>query len=839
VSASTPSPPRGKRLSLLVLALVALIGATSIYAVLGVALQPAPSPRIEPISAGPALTKHVLLFIVDGLRYDVATNPKRMPHFVAAMKKHSSGLIWAGRISMSSSAVLAYGTGQWGQLEQLALNMFSQRPSFNSWLENGARNHGLTLDMVGDVNWIQMYRDHLSELRPDPHGVAMEFDMNPQNFADIRELLKRSPSFLVAQLTTPDHQGHVHGIPSPAYGAHIRAFDKLLHELLQELGPQWTVIVTSDHGATDTGTHGSDTPVQRQSPIYAYGPGIVPGVKLQRELEQIELGNTIATLLGAELPAHSQGHVLVEWLDYTPQQRGGVACAEARRAGNYAKAKLDELSYGQRAARICGTAETDDRAAVKESRALVKEVGVKIAATTGLGSTKLWIFIAIVALLTLLLIFVVYRRASLPVLPWGIALILVGLVLILYTERLSGNLPNTVRASLFAIANLITVAALLIPGRLTDLFDKYPRTAAMAVPGFLLASYTANTQVQSFVVVVAATIFFGLSGHLARGRSSILTTAKAHVGWWRLAGAAVLLALLYPPGVRKAQLWGVWLIRHAEVMLAASVAAVVIWSVGRALRRHAKNNQRQRAEDNLALLIGLPVILAAIVLRRFATPMGGRLLFTLIVATALVLALRRRRSLALHFGVASYALLLSRDIQMVPMLATIGIAELVGDSLGAPADEDTKARPATLLIIVTFCFSLFWVQRIALQGGLDIGDFLPALTFSDSGPPWSVVAVGVTARWLIPALMTVALLTHRQLEPHRITALKALTIACTLRLLMVLLTLAVCGQSFWTALRCTGELPFTLLYAVAAALMWVYVDRAGGRDAIPSGQTAG
>ena len=171
-------------------------------------------------------------------------------------------------------------------------------------------------------------------------------------------------------------------------------------------------------------------------------------------------------------------------------------------------------------------------------------------------------------------------------------------------------------------------------------------------------------------------------------------------------------------------------------------------------------------------------------------------------------------------------MLLSRDIQMLPMLATIAIAELVGDSLGAGADEQTKMRPATLLLVVTFGFSLFWVQRIALQGGLDIGDFLPALTFSDSGPPWWVVGVGVTLRWLIPALMTVALLTHRQLAPHRVTVLKALTIACTLRLLMVLLTLAVCGQSFWTALRCTGELPFTLLYAVAAALMWVYVEHA-------------
>ena len=44
---------------------------------------------------------------VDGLRYDLATDPETMPLFARAMQEHSSGEIWAGQITMTSGALLA------------------------------------------------------------------------------------------------------------------------------------------------------------------------------------------------------------------------------------------------------------------------------------------------------------------------------------------------------------------------------------------------------------------------------------------------------------------------------------------------------------------------------------------------------------------------------------------------------------------------------------------------------------------------------------------------------------------------------------------------------------
>ena len=53
-------------------------------------LKPRKPPELPPAAVvHPALTRHLLFLIVDGLRYDIATNPERMPRFAAAMKQHA------------------------------------------------------------------------------------------------------------------------------------------------------------------------------------------------------------------------------------------------------------------------------------------------------------------------------------------------------------------------------------------------------------------------------------------------------------------------------------------------------------------------------------------------------------------------------------------------------------------------------------------------------------------------------------------------------------------------------------------------------------------------------
>jgi len=73
---------------LIVLALVAAFSWLCVQSVLAI-VAPAPAPahvKARP-AVGTRLAKHILFVVVDGLRYDIATDPARMPHFARAMRE--------------------------------------------------------------------------------------------------------------------------------------------------------------------------------------------------------------------------------------------------------------------------------------------------------------------------------------------------------------------------------------------------------------------------------------------------------------------------------------------------------------------------------------------------------------------------------------------------------------------------------------------------------------------------------------------------------------------------------------------------------------------------------
>ena len=179
--------------------------AGGVYASLSLLKPQKPPPLAKAAVVHEALTKHLLFVIVDGLRYDIATDPERMPHFAEAMRSHRSAEILAGPVSMTSSAILTFATGQRGRLEQVARNINPDPPPYESWMQN-ARERGLSVALVGDRTWTEMFGPYFSELRQDPPGVAMEHDFNDKTFRDAREILAHAPNAMVLHFVTPDHR---------------------------------------------------------------------------------------------------------------------------------------------------------------------------------------------------------------------------------------------------------------------------------------------------------------------------------------------------------------------------------------------------------------------------------------------------------------------------------------------------------------------------------------------------------------------------------------------------------------------------------------------------------
>lgn len=808
------------RLRLALLALTAAMVAAFVVAGLQIAIPKPPPARVTPVPpAHEPLTGHLALIVVDGLRYDLATDPQIMPHFARAMRQRTSGEIWAGQITMTSGALLAYMAGQYGDLDQIVFNETARQTRFDHLLA-AAHERGLRAAATGDWAWFRFFGDTWTLTHPDPEGVSMATDYDDEIFAAAAEFAAHRPSLLVAHFVTPDHQGHVHGITSPAYRRYLGRFDGKLHRFLTELPSDFTVFVTSDHGAQDTGKHGTNTPIERRCPIYAYGPGIRPGVHGSTPLAQADLAATFAHLLGLRSPVHGVGHVLAPWLDRPATIQAEVACRELERIGRFAAATLGAAAYPDRlVAEACRPGEPETR--LVAARAASERLATVIEQVEPVESKHMWWMLAGAALGALLL-GLLWRGGSLlrglrrfaPALPVAVALLIVGVVLTRQLERLPGTWPNRIRIPLMIAANAALLVATLRARAFGRLVDRHAPWLATAIVGALVATYTSYTQPQAYIVAALTALILvvpALRHHLADAGAG-----RAPIASYRAVLALALVALIHPAGFAQSGLVPWSLARSPTVTRYVVVGLLALFVIERLLRRRqelAGWGQRTLVAATTALLLMAPW------LRGSEPPVRAMALWLLPPIVGIALWRRGHRTAGELLLLTSYTMV-ARDLEFLFLLPTVLIAETVGEVMGTMARRDGSApRHAAVVGIVAFLFALTYVQRIGIQLGLDFTHFdWAAGTFGGDSVPILRIGSAITykhslARGAIVALVLIAL----PGAYRRPTAYGLLLVELG-RTVVLMSMLLFCRQSFWTALRVMSDLPHALMGVGVAAI---------------------
>ena len=760
------------------------------------------------------LTQHVLLVVVDGLRWDIAGSPNIMPRFAAAMQRHTSAAIWANPISMTSSAVLAYGTGERASLDQVLENLHLPPARLNSWLQN-AQAAGLTLAAAGDPAWAQLYGKYLTSFRPDPTGVAIDRDFNAQTFDSARELQHTAPGFLVAHFVTPDHQGHAYGISSERYRAHLQQFDRDLFAWLDALTPDWTVLVTSDHGAAESGTHGTDTIEQRQCPIFAYGPGIQSSVHLQRRLDQVELPGLFAALLGVPNAEQSRGATLVEWLDVNAATRHRYACAEISRFVNIDGQHRDRYAT----ALGCCAKGTGDRDCSAEARNSASTYDNYRGSHQGIQSRRAWPWLAFVLAAAITAASLLWGKRALSVAAALSLWLTCSLGLTLFVERLPCIWPNAVRALLFVAGNILLLLGTLRFKRWAGKLESHAALTLSVFPGWLLVSYTTNTQVESYCVVwvlAALPWWQAVRPHNERSRNGSLP--------WTGAKSAILvvsLAFLALAGTKPSDVCPAFFTKHAvlgSVVAGSILLAGLLWSVLsapiRATKASAVTGSPQLTTDLYRrwAMTSLPgLVMVCFILQHTSIHWTGRAAWLVTVVGALACFRFRRTESAILWGIASYAWV-ARDYEWLTFLPALIVADIVGRASSSTSGSGTGTRTVWYAVQVTFVFALGTLLRIGLQGGLQLETLdLTVGTFGDPALPLWLSATLLCYKFLAAQLLLLCLyLRHFPVARQRGLML-GLAAAHGVRGVCLLLMLFVCGQSYWTAFRVVADLPFALV----------------------------
>lgn len=278
----------------------------------------------EPVIATPSprLSRRVVIIIVDGLRIresfglETADRMRRSGIDAIATSHYPT-------ISRPNHATIV--TGVPPLISGIRNNTFGTPVSIDSLMDRVAEA-GLKSAYVADAS------PSLAYLFGDDFS-ALYFGRWPGAFVKSTQLAMRDPdnSLLVLIPGAVDIAGHEHGGDSPEYRQAARDVDAQLGQTLRLLDLQQdTIILTADHGHTDSGGHGGEEDEVVQVPLIIVGAG-VRNDALLGSVQLIDVAPTAAALLGVPAPGHAVGRTLVEVLDLPEESIAALKAADQAR----------------------------------------------------------------------------------------------------------------------------------------------------------------------------------------------------------------------------------------------------------------------------------------------------------------------------------------------------------------------------------------------------------------------------------------------------------------------------------------------------------------------------
>lgn len=776
----------------------------------------------------PALTERLVLIIVDGLRYDYATDPERAPRFARHMRESANAEVWAGRVTMTSAAVLAMGTGQRGSFAHIVLNLNASRAKHNDLLSN-ARAAGLKTALAGDIVWVQAFGDFDAQIL-DEEGLALEVDNSPEILEAGEKLALEEPfpNLLIVHIVAPDHQAHAYRADSPRYAEHLKRLDEGLGALLDKLPSDATVIALSDHGVLDNGQHGVDSILERRTPLFAYGPGIQREA-ISTSFEQVDIAPTLAALLGIPSPTHGRGVPITDLLDISEDDAALISCANADRVLKTAEAEgytsfVESMKEEHPGCSLPGAdAETKRLSGHAIGRAWDAYLERAEASTSKKAMGIALALLAAFLTLSLGTLSPGREKSWRPMASLGRVGIAMAVAAssVLLTWIVDHTTPpyNEVRAVVVLLAQLPFYLALLWPSLGERLYARAPFLAFALMPAVVAWSFPMNARLHAFISIAIGSTLWLLFPHRVADASPPPKTSRA-ISAVQIVPAALAVACLgiYALGPEDDPIAS--FADKPTWLFALGVLALASWLITFAKRRDTEFSWTD---------LGLALAIAALgIFGRHHLPaaLGLTLLVTLPVL-AYPLARRGRMTLALGFALGAYGLV-SRDGEILAVAAAGFVAEAIGTSAASalPRREPILRRPFALATLLVLLFGLVFLARVGVQRGLDFTTIdWGAGVFGDSSPSQLRIALAIVAKYVIAELVVIGAFVHKLSLPLTQGVILGSTLLWVGRAVtLALILFSSDGGAYWTALRAMSDLPTAVLIALTLAILLVGVS---------------
>jgi hypothetical protein len=305
----------------------------------------AENPPAPGMALGQPLSERVVLVLIDGLRYDTSLDLQVMPYLDQLRQTGASAAMHSRPPSFSAPAYSVLMTGAWPDLSDgPAMNPEEGLP--RTWTQDNIFSSVHRAGMKTAVSAYVWFQGLIPQATVDASFYTAGDDRQADRDvvdAAIPMLESGDYQYILIHLDQVDYAGHHEGGPQhPNWQAAASRADGLVLEIASHMNLQQdTIIIVSDHGQIDAGGHGGQDPIVLVEPFVLAGAGVKPGH--YSDMQMVDVAPTIATLLGANLPATGQGKPLVDMLEMSAEQAALLTQAFAGQQNALAQSYLASL----------------------------------------------------------------------------------------------------------------------------------------------------------------------------------------------------------------------------------------------------------------------------------------------------------------------------------------------------------------------------------------------------------------------------------------------------------------------------------------------------------------
>ncbi|XP_037396481.1 GPI ethanolamine phosphate transferase 2 isoform X2 [Pygocentrus nattereri] len=273
----------------------------------------------------PPLFKRVVIILIDALREDFIFGPngKRfMPytrHIVERGSSHSF-IAKARPPTVTMPRIKALTTGSIPGFIDVVMNLNSPAVLEDNVIWQ-AKNSGKRIIFYGDDTWVRLFPKHFMEYDGTTSFFVSDYTEVDNNVTrHLDSTLKRDDwDVLILHYLGLDHIGHISGPHSSLIGPKLLEMDdviKKIHASLISREAEGTLpnlmVLCSDHGMSETGSHGGSSEPEISTPLILISPLFQRKVGLEQPamVEQVDLAPTLALALALPISQNSVGRLI-------------------------------------------------------------------------------------------------------------------------------------------------------------------------------------------------------------------------------------------------------------------------------------------------------------------------------------------------------------------------------------------------------------------------------------------------------------------------------------------------------------------------------------------------